>query len=158
MRSRSSGFTILELMMSIGIIAVAILAVLAVFTAVLRGSNKSVSLSSGAAIAESKLNEEIYSVLNDDTARLNFFNSTTGLWLSGTDQTLNGTTYHYAIYVEDIAPSGAPLLVTPNRLKKADITVWWWNDSNVNSSGEVRDGYGVLRTQMTRLINERSRR
>lgn len=43
--------------------------------------------------------------------------------------------------------------IEKNRLKKLDISVWWW----VGDTGQAQSGVGRLTAQSTRIINEKTK-
>lgn len=154
------GFSLAELMVSVGLISTAILLAIGVFTALLRSTQKSADRSSGAVVAGSVLNDEIYSIFSGThpTMTKNAFftnNSPPGGPLLGTVN-LNGTLFSYQIYhttLQDVSGGGGTIgdVMAANRLKRADITVWWWTPQAENQ----RSGYGYLRTGLSKLINEK---
>ncbi len=60
----------------------------------------------------------------------------------------------YVTNVDSIATEG-----TDNAMKKVDVQVWWWNDSDEsnNPTSDWRAGYGVVSVGLTRLINQQSK-
>lgn len=157
---RRRGFTLAELILSAGLITLAILMAVGIFTALLRSSQKSADRSSGSVVAGSVLQEEIYSIFDGThptTTKNAFFgtDSPPGAPLLGT-VTLNNTVFTYRIYhttLQDVSGGGGSVgdLMGNNRVKRANITVWWWT----SGSTQQRTGYGFLRSSLTKLINER---
>ena len=66
LRRAGRGFSLLELMVSVGIMSVTLLLVLAVFTGSMRASRKTTDLTAGVVVAETVLNEVVASSSSDD--------------------------------------------------------------------------------------------
>ncbi|MEW6282438.1 MAG: type II secretion system protein [Candidatus Eremiobacterota bacterium] len=155
-RARHGGFSLLELLIAFSIIATALLLIIGVFTTILRGSQKTVDLTAGTILAESILDERIYYILNTAPAvdKDNFLNGLASPLL-GSGSYMNDTVFSYAIYTTPVTFPGMGL---GNRLVKADIIVWWWKPSgSATESAKATQGYGYLRSELSRLVNERSK-
>ena len=153
-REKPEGFSLLEIIIAVGVIAIATLTIIALFTQVLRGSQKSVDLSRGTMLAQSIIAERIYSTFDDDLVK--------DFWWSQVDagiyagpgnfwerQTVNDM--RYVLYAAPLTGLGA----APYRAAKIDVVVWWWDSEQ---QGGAREGYGQLRTEVTRLVNESATR
>lgn len=149
---RHLGFSLVELMISIGILATSLLLVVGIFMTVTRASQKSLDLTAGTIIAESVLSRELYSIMGDDTTRAGFFaaNDPSVPIVQGTER-LNQTVFTYLIYANTVMGGEVG-----NRVKKVDTVVWWWNEGGSSVAG-VRPGYGFLRSEVSRLVNENSK-
>lgn len=157
-RSRAA-FSLMELLVAFAIIATALLLIIGIFTNVIESSQKTVDLTSGTMIAEYLMDAEVYQIMNNPARRTNFFNNPAPMsgataYAMGTAATLNQTVFSYVIYSEQI---GAPFNVNGNRLMKIDVIVWWWRPGAAGEFTKARQGYGYLRTQLTRLVNEKSK-
>lgn len=139
-------------MISIGILATSLLLVVGIFLTVTRASQKSLDLTAGTVIAESVLTRELYSVMGESSTRQIFFtrNYATDPLVQGTER-LNQTVFTYVIYANTVLDGDEG-----NRVKKVDAVVWWWNEGGTAVAG-VKPGYGFLRSEVSRLVNENSR-
>lgn len=146
-------------MISIGILATSLLLVVGIFVTVTKASQKSLDLTAGTVIAESVLNRELYAVMSSDSARNRFFASLESMYdgsaenrylVKGTER-LNQTVFTYVLYANNVITAEEG-----NRVKKVDAVVWWWNEGGTAVAG-VRPGYGFLRSEVSRLVNENSR-
>ncbi len=135
LRSACGGFSFLELMVSICILASSIMLILGLFVHLFNASQKSVDLTAGTVVAESVLQKYLY-----DTP---FPPQNLAIPYSGVVQ-LNNQAYIYTIYVQDINSS----------LKRVDAVVTWWNRTPDRAS---KEGYGMLKTEISRLIYRNSR-
>lgn len=145
----------MELMISIGVLAVLLLSVVAIFTSLINSSTKGADLATGCVVADAVLGQHISDIKDDVgvVARSDFFdptfNSPPQPPIQGT-RVLNGTTFTYNIYyetVDDLSTGGTlGASLTNNTTKKVDIILWWWDGQ--------RQGYGTLRVDQTRLVNE----
>ncbi len=139
-------------MVSVGILATSLVLVVGIFMTVTQASQKSLDLTAGTIVAESILSRELYGIMGDDDSRHTFFarDYQNDPFVRGTER-LNQTVFTYLIYATS-AMDGE----VGNRVKKVDAVVWWWNEEGAPSS-EGRAGYGFLRSEVTRLVNENSR-
>lgn len=155
-RSVRQGFSLLEVVVSVGILAVGILTIIALFTQLLRASQKSSDSSLGVLAAESVLNKTISDILNDTgvVSRTDFWNGN-----SPPDSPIEGslkagqTLMTYRITYQTLVDTAGDELgddLPENRVKKVDIILWWGTDD----PSETRVGYGQLSTSASRIINE----
>lgn len=151
-------FSLAEVLLSVGIMAMALVALFNLVGSALKNSSRTENLAVAGDVAEQQLNREIYGALNDQPggARDDFWkNDFVALaWRQGTRQ-VNHMDFHYAIYAQTVndAVTGKPIGLTSaksNRIKKVDIVVWWMHASPHGG----RQGYGRLRTGATRIVNE----
>lgn len=148
------GFSLLEIIIAIGVLAIAIVTVTALFTKVLRGSQKSVDLSRGTMLAQAIISERIYNTFDDDVVKdlwwtrvdAGIYAGPSNFWES---QTVNDM--RYVLYAAPVTALGAQ----PYRAAKVDVVVWWWDSQQ---TGGAREGYGELRTEVSRLVNESATR
>ncbi len=178
-RRVDSGFSLIELLISIGIIATVLLYIMGVFTTGMRANRKSVDLTSGTLVAESVISRELYDILADSQRASDFFGATYGAdsntaYVQGSE-TLDGTVYTYKLYVSDVsmqmAGTDASTTGMGNAIKKVDVQVWWWtqdeeaaktvnpesSDSVENNAKSFKQGYGVASVGLSRLINQQSK-
>ena len=149
-----NAFTLGEVLVALGLIAVAILSVLALSISIARTNQESVDQSVGGLVATQLLDSLIDKLRADpsSTLRKNFLdrNYTTTPFESGTI-TNNGTDYEYEIFARTVTnTSGDPVGATmERRLKRVDIVVSWWDAKDTQ-----RQGYGKLQFSQTRLVGE----
>ena len=137
------------------------LSVFALIVQLLKGSEKQSHLSAGTILAEEILTERlerIFANLEPGMTKEDFFalNSPPADPLLGT-KVLGNTTYNYRIEHQTLVTGAGSLLggdpAQRNRLKKIDISVWWW----VNDDTQSRSGMGRLKAESSRFINEKTR-
>lgn len=154
-RSPCTGFTLAEVLVSLLILSVAILALMALILSTLRAGQKSSDRPVGLLAADSALDYWLSEVKvnypNEPAATFwNTTNSVSTPWRSG-KVNINNTEFIYSLYAEniDLQPSTGKTLTiagVPNRLKKVDVVVWWWDGQ--------RQGYGQLRCSKSKVVNE----
>lgn len=157
MQSRSEkAFSLLEVVIAVGILAVGILTVIALFTQLLRSSHKASDSSLAVAAAESFLNQTISNIFNDTeiVSKTDFWNDNAPP-ADPIERTVNpgGKVMTYRITYQTVNDTaGDPLGddLPENRSKKVDIVLWWFTDD----PAKARPGYGYLRVSASRLINE----
>lgn len=151
-------FSLAEVLLSVGILAMALVALFNLAGSALKNSSRTENLSVAGDVAEQQLSRAIYGALNDDPsgARQEFWDSNfvDNPWRQGSSQ-VNSMDFHYLIYAQTVndALSGKPLGTSnakSNRIKKVDIVVWWMHSAPDGG----RQGYGRLRTGASRLVNE----
>ncbi len=142
----------MELLVSIGILATSLVMVVGVFLTVTRASQKSLDLTAGTVVAQSVLSRELYGIMSNEVSRRTFFDRDyqTDPLLRGTER-LNQTAFTYLLYANTVMNGDVG-----NRVKKVDVVVWWWNEEAASVPGSTA-GYGFLRSEVTRLVNENSR-
>lgn len=151
----ASGLSLGELLVSLGLFAVAILAVLALSLSAARGNQKGFDTSVGSVVAVQLVDSLINQLKADEPAGVyddfwdNDFSSTP--YLTGS-LVNNGTEFQYTILARTVVDSSGTEIgsaVNSNRLKKVDIAVYWWDSETQN-----RQGYGNLKVVNSRLISE----
>ena len=153
---RNSGFSLLELMVCIGILTTGIIFIVEIFGSMLNASTKGADWSVATYLAASELDKMVYS-----PGQLNFViqNSTGNVYQGppynyhpGTYEpigvaSLNKTTYYITDTVREIKKNGT------RALYQVDVRVDWFvpspPDSNVMP---LTQGYGKLSTKLSRLI------
>jgi len=153
-------FSLAEIMIALGMLAGLTLVVFALFLQLVRGAEKQENLAAGAVLAQEVLTERLQTIFDNAEPGLSkedFFSQDSPPLapLEGT-VALGTTTFTYRINHKTLSDSsGTPIGGDPvnnNRLKRVDITVWWWNDD----PNESRFGQGFLRTEASRFINEKT--
>lgn len=153
------GFSLVELLVSIGIVATVLVYIIGVFTTGMKANRKSVDLTSGTLVAESVISQELYGILSDSDKSAQFFahNYTSSEPAIEGTQTLSNTKFTYKLFVSNVNQ----FTESGNKMKKVDVQVWWWVPDNVknadNKEDTVRAGYGVCSVGMTRLVNQQSK-
>jgi len=142
----------MELLVAIGILATCLVMVVGVFLTVTRASQKSLDLTAGTIVAQSILSRELYGIMSNQASRKTFFDQDyqTEPLVRGTER-LNQTAFTYLLYANTVLNGD-----TGNRVKKVDAVVWWCDEEAASAPG-TKAGYGFLRSEVTRLVNENSR-
>ena len=154
--SKRQGFSLAELIIALGLFAVAILSILGLSILIGKASQEADDRTIGSVVASS-LADRLIDQLRSDAppgTRASFWDNEFGSANPWEEGTLNndGTEYQYRILASSVTDSsGDPVGgTTPNnRLKKVDISVWWWGDEN-----QQHQGYGTLKVISTRLVSE----
>jgi prepilin-type N-terminal cleavage/methylation domain-containing protein len=138
----SRGFSLLELMLSVGLLAVVLLFVIASFTSLLRGGRKSADLTAANFIADA--------LIQKMQADSNFLQSALSGTIYGAEQgqrqkDLNNVVYDYSVTADQIQVSSSPL----QNLYQVNVEVWWWGNQ-----AQKKLGYGKLYTRLTRIFYE----
>ncbi|MBI3927616.1 MAG: hypothetical protein HY319_18900 [Armatimonadetes bacterium] len=144
-------------MIAIGVLTMILLTLIGLSTSAIRSNEKAALLGPATQVSDSLMNRTLYQVDNDLPAgtAASFWNASgPAAWRGPTQETIGGVSYEYVIYANTVSetgggPLGGPVLA--NRVKKVDILVWWWGS---RATGEVRQGYGRMQVQSTRLVNE----
>lgn len=166
-RRHGRGFSLLELIISIGIIGASIILVVGIFTVLVSGSQKASDLTSGSVVADGLLSQTIYQVLSVPERRDAFWKAaayaTPTVYRAGTYQ-LNNTVYFYKIYLSDVtALTGLTWQPTDTGgrtyLKRFDVVVWWNDAGAVASANNVTKsalgqnrGVGMQEVHQMRLV------
>jgi Tfp pilus assembly protein PilV len=149
------GFSLAELVLAIGLFAVAILSILGLSILVGKTNQEGDDRLVGEVVGGILLDRVVDQVRSDSPAGTadDFWNNehVTDPW-DESDISNGGTEYKYRITAQSVfTSSGVPVGgSTPNnRLKKVDVTVWWWD-----SDTQQRQGYGKLQVSNSRLVSE----
>lgn len=176
-RQKRTGFSLLELMVSVGIMSVTLLLVLAVFTGSMKASQKTTDLTAGVIVAETVLTKDIYNIVNQvdkEADKGAFENLKKGGMVASGIKNLNNTTFVWELNSTriDSTDSGTSVGGTTidNQLVKLDVVVWWGksgeqvgeyssDNGNMSSTKKANDTTlsmthaGILRCEMSRLYN-----
>ena len=177
-RQKRAGFSLLELMVSVGIMSVTLLLVLAVFTGSMKASQKTTDLTAGVIVAETVLTKDIYNIVNQvdkEADKGAFENLKKGGVVASGIKNLNNTTFVWELNSTriDSTDSGTSVGGTTidNQLVKLDVVVWWGKsgssvgeysseNGDMKASGAVDSKNtlsmthaGILRCEMSRLYN-----
>jgi len=146
-RSPCRGFNLIELMFSIALIAIAALTLVALSFTALSSRQKAENLSDAMLVAEEQLSWAVNSIEALPIAQHSaFWDSPLSAPYSEGTVTMAETDYNFRIEASDV-PTGT---IAPNRLRKLDITIWWWSDQ----PGQARTGHGQLQYSASRLVRE----
>ena len=153
MTCKTRAFTLLEIMISLGILLTSVLIMMALFTRVFGWAQKTADTTPGVLAADGLISRHLYEDLSSDASRRALFDGVqAGLYASpaalhaGTTTNPTGTRFDYtlrAVYLGDIGNSPG------NRLARVDAEVVW--------SPNPSNGPGKLRVQLSRIVNENSR-
>jgi type II secretory pathway pseudopilin PulG len=148
---KSAGFTLLETLISVGIVAVALLTVAGVFISLLSAGSKNSDLETGVLVAQGTLSSVIYNVENNigysAAQKTAIFNtpSSTALISAGTVN-LDTQPYIYDVTYQTVFTDASH---TNNHLSLFEIKMWWASDSSA-----TRQGQGRTSTSLSRLVSE----
>ncbi len=156
---RWRGFTLAEVLLAIGLIAVALLALIGHSTLLMGAAQKSDDTSVAAAVARSHLDRLASQVALDQPSgqrqRVWAQTSSTAPFVT-VNERVGSTEYQVEVFVSDIvnARTGFPLGTGPTgaenpktRLKQIEAVVTWWD-----SKTQDRPGYGKLEHRAARLL------
>lgn len=152
---KSKGFSLIELVISMAVLASVGLLVMATLARMLKPGQKAADLSTGVVVAQSVMEEEVHAILSGTgtMSKIDFWtnDSPPSSPITG-NITVGGTDYSYRMDYRTVRDetTGDPLGGTEleKQAKKVDITVWWWNAT----AEETREGYGQLQTRTTQLF------
>ena len=151
--ARKNGFTLVEVMIGIGLAGTLVLTMLLLATTALRGDSKASDRQIASAVAEAQLDLLSRRVASQDSAaRLAFWQAPDGPYSgAGITPTLvsNGTEYRLAYEIEFLQDPGGNILgMGGNRLRQVRLTVAWWQGE------QGRPGYGQFTIARTRVFRE----
>ncbi|MEW6277232.1 MAG: prepilin-type N-terminal cleavage/methylation domain-containing protein [Candidatus Eremiobacterota bacterium] len=148
-------FTLPELMLAVGLLALVLLTLVGLTTATVRSNHKAALLGPAAAVAESLLDRTLSDVAADipPGTRDSFWAASgPGPWKSLSPLDQGGVRYEYAIYAHTVADvTGTPVGGASNRVKKVDLVLCWWGSA---ATAGDRNGYGRMQLSASRLVNE----
>lgn len=147
---KQRGFSLAELILAMGTLAVCVLTILVLVVSLTRTSRKSVDTSVAHLAAEQILTQLTYDAQWNDHAA--FWDTPNHTPYRQGQVIVNRTDYTYeldAIEVRDTSsvPIGNGLGF--NRLKLVTLRLSWWNGDSQN-----RAGYGRLNTEVKRIVHE----
>lgn len=151
---RTGGFSLAEVMVAAGLLAVVLLALMGLITSTLSINQKASLLGPATQVCDSLIQRTIYQVSDDSPAGTHdsFWNHSAATpWRGPLQENIGGVDYKYVLYASDAKDTGGvPLGGTApgNRVKKLDLDLWWWD--------RQKSHYGRLEIQGTRLVHEAS--
>jgi prepilin-type N-terminal cleavage/methylation domain-containing protein len=145
------GFSLMELIISVGIIATAILLVVGIFTFLFKASQKSVDLTAGTVVAESIMQNTVTRFIYDSSFRSSVMQNHSGYNNTELEQgtkSYNGAQFSYSIYATDLSQLGSS---ATNPMLSLSVICRWW-DSGGGLAGSARSGYGQLAVELNRIV------
>lgn len=148
-------FSMAELVLCLGILAVALVILTSFFISLYRATDKSGNTSAGTRAAETVLNQQLHDIFrgtHPTLTKAGFFAGSASPGISGTLQ-LGQTEFQYQVDYATVASSAGGDLgagLSGNRLKSVTVRCWWWG-AQANSQ---RAGQGRLSVELHRLVNE----
>ena len=152
---KCQGFSLLELVISVGILALAVLMVIGLFSYLVFATQKSVDETAGTVVAQAALQSEVERLIYDADVHDRFVAGIYNLetLISQGSTTLNHAVFTYQIYTVDLPSLGGNI---GDPLRQLRVVCWWWSDSAVPShqvpSHHTRSDYGNLSVELTRMI------
>lgn len=143
------GLSLMEVIVAVGLIALAALAVLSVCSSVLEYRRQSTDALNAARVTDMVIERVVASLTKDTPAgtRDDFWASSFPYpdtpYKEGTHK-VGDREFSYAVFAEDIPGIGDASADPPNLLRRLDVYVWWEEDRGLK---------GSKRTVATRLIN-----
>ncbi|MFA5504637.1 MAG: hypothetical protein WC314_11730 [Vulcanimicrobiota bacterium] len=153
--TRHGGFSLAELIISIGFFGLAILTLLGLSISISRTDSKALERSAGTLIANQVLGQTLAQLQADNPAgiRERFFaeENVSPPWQEGS-LTNDRTTFYYQVQVASVSRASGGSMGTAlysSRLKKVVVHVWWAGEEE-----QTRQGSGQLEVYVTRLVSE----
>lgn len=136
-----------ELMLALTLISVAALTLVALSFTAVASRQKAENVSDAMLVAEEQLALAVNSIETLPPADHGaFWDAPLGAPYSEGTISIGETDYNFRIDAVDV-PTGT---AAPNRLRKLDVTVWWWSEQ----PGQSKSGSGQLHYSASRLIRE----
>jgi Tfp pilus assembly protein PilV len=149
-KPNTAGFSLAELLLSLGFITTVVLIVMGLTTTLHRSGQESADRVTAATIAETEIQRAINAGQSDNSF---WAADHTGPPYSSGAVTIKGTDFDYVVTAVTVMDGGVPVGhgtgLTENRLKKVDIIVTWWESATTE-----RAGYGKLEFKASRLVSE----
>ena len=136
-----AGFTIAEILLSLGLLAVVLLTLLGLATQALQSNRKNLDTAGGQLVADQALERAVYDAEQSSSAPVWAVNSLT-VPMSTTIVTLGTTPYSVTLYAND------SLTVASKRLKRIRARVVWADAPNGKA------GQGQFQVEAARLVHE----
>lgn len=146
-RRHIAGFNMIELMLALTLIAISALTLVALSFTAVASREKAEAISDAMLVAEEQLALAVMTIENTPEADHDAFwdNALTAPFSEGVSR-IGPTDYNFRVEASDVATG----TIAPNRMRKLDITVWWWSED----PGEGRVGSGQLTYSASRLVRE----
>ena len=145
---QARGFSMLEIILAIALIAIAVLVLMGLATTALSARQKSLDTEAARQVAQAQLQRVIRSALNDSPSgsRRRLFGHNSEAPLESGSSTTGVTEFSYSVFAKSLTVGAAP-----NRLAQVRVEVWWWGDKD-----QSRAGMGRLRYEISQLVDEPS--
>ena len=144
--TRPRGFTLLEIIIALGLLLLAILTVCALSLSTLTSHQKASDTATGQLVASQVLDQEIQGALNNTTAALWGQNSLTTIYETQTVKS-GVTSFVASVYVSNVTLAADPNTGIAAQLKRVEVAVNWWDSQNT-----ANQGYGKLEARAYRMI------
>lgn len=145
-----------ELILCLGILALAVVVLTSFFISLYRSADKSGNTAAGTRVAETVINQQLHDIFkgtHPTITKASFFANDAAPGLTGQLQ-LDQTLFQYQMdYVTVQANGGGGDLgasLSGNKLKSVVVTCWWWG----GGPAAQRAGQGKLSVRLQRLVNE----
>ncbi|MBX3170336.1 MAG: hypothetical protein KF760_23220 [Candidatus Eremiobacteraeota bacterium] len=138
------GFSLLELLLALGTLAVTLLLVVALGISVAGRNQQSLEAPVGLIAAQSVLSQFVYNVQASTDQGPFFSKPTTANYASDTVE-IDRVTFHYQVDLEHL-PTGGTSLGNTNRLMKITVKVFWQMGNGPQA--------GRHQSEMARLVHE----
>lgn len=145
---RKTGFSLVELVLALGLLAIVILALGLLSLTIIRSETESGDRTAAAAVADSLLSQTVRLARKDE----NFWKQSSHSPYVESSTVVGGQTYEYVVEAETITDaSGTPLggSLPHNVLKRMTIRLTWFD-----TKSKDRQGYGKLSYELTRIVIE----
>lgn len=136
------GFSLVELAISIGVIAASLIGLLVLFIALIKASQKSVDLAVGTTVAAAIMDKYVYST-GFNVIQQEIESAGSSPIRDGAENLSNGR-FLYEITGKKIMPG---------QILRLDIAVWWWQTDDQKT--EARPEYGMLKKELTRFVTRK---
>jgi Tfp pilus assembly protein PilV len=148
--SNKRAFSVAELLISLTLMAVAILTVIGLTVTNMKVSRKATDTTTASLVAKTELERTILVGMSDAAFWDN--EHTVAPYADGT-VVIDNTSFDFQVFASTVMDGADPLGTsngdTENRLKKVDIVVYWWD-----SESQDHQGYGRLEVHQSRLVAE----
>lgn len=155
------GFSLVELLLCLGILTAAVIFIVDVFTKMLNASTKGADWTVATYIAASKLEQLLYdksdlvslaqtAVLNNGTVQGPAVVAAPGIFEPANMASMNQNTYYITYYIYQLTSGGASASGTD--IYSVNVKVDWFERSPASSQGTRRSEFGLLSTKVSRLI------
>lgn len=130
-------------MLALGLIAVAVLSLVALSLSTIRSSRKSGDVLIGQMVADQQVEKLAYEAETVTGGSFWSFSNTATPYATDV-ATVSATEFRVALYASDVVGMTTP----GQRLKKVRALVTWWDTS------QNRQGYGQMRASASRVVHE----
>ena len=125
------------------LVTVVLLTLVALSLTAMKSNRKATDSTTGQLLAEQRIDQLVYGMQSDTNAAI--WGHSLPSAYSMEPLNVSDTDFTVAVYARDPDPS----LVTPNRLKRVEVVVSWWNAGSGN-----RAGMGRLEARFVRIVRE----